>query len=195
MGILAKRTVDFLQNNGYIVESVQKAGIPGIPGCIEHVSTIWEAIQQAKVNKDDLNVIWLDLANAYGSVPHRILLKAMDFFHIPEKVKKLIKCYYDTFRMRFTTERFTTDWHKLEVGIAAGCTISVIWFIAVMEMILRSADFTEEIAEVKAPKKAFMDDITLLTKKQEVMKSVLERLDALIAYLPVPAALTKSSLR
>ena len=33
MGILAKRTVAFLQNNGYVGESVQKAGIAGIPGC------------------------------------------------------------------------------------------------------------------------------------------------------------------
>ena len=51
MGILPKRTVDFLQNNGYIGASVQKAGISGIPGCIEHVSTIWEAIQEAKTSK------------------------------------------------------------------------------------------------------------------------------------------------
>ena len=34
MGMIAKRTVDYLQRNGYINESVQKAGIPGIPGCI-----------------------------------------------------------------------------------------------------------------------------------------------------------------
>ena len=51
MGILPKRTVDFLQNNGYIGASVQKAGISGIPGCIEHVPTIWEAIQEAKTSK------------------------------------------------------------------------------------------------------------------------------------------------
>ena len=31
MGILAKTTVDFLQNNRYINESVQKVGKPGLP--------------------------------------------------------------------------------------------------------------------------------------------------------------------
>ena len=31
-GILAK----YVQSNGYVNESVQKAGIPGIPGCVEH---------------------------------------------------------------------------------------------------------------------------------------------------------------
>ena len=48
MGILAKRTVTYLQSNGSVDESVQKAGVPGIPGCIEHASTIRDAIQEAK---------------------------------------------------------------------------------------------------------------------------------------------------
>ena len=103
-------------------------------------------------------MVWLDLANAYGSVPHELLMKAMDFFYIPKKIKTVMKNYYDNFRMRFTTENFTTDWHRLEIGIAAGCTISVIWFILVMEMILRSVDCSEDTARVKSPKKAFMDD-------------------------------------
>ena len=182
MGILAKRTVTYLQTNGYVNESVQKAGIPGIPGCAEHAFSIWDAIQDAKRNKGDLNVVWLDLANAYGSVPHGLLMKAMDFFYIPEKIKDLMKCYYDNFKMRFTTENFTTDWHGLEIGIAAGCTISVIWFILVMEMILRSADCSEETAKVKSPKKAFMDDVTLLTKDQQTMENVLARLDKLVTW-------------
>ena len=182
MGILAKRTVMYLQSNGYVDESVQKAGIPGIPGCVEHAFSIWEEIQDAKKNKNDLNVVWLDLANAYGSVPHGLLLKAMDFFYIPEDVKMLMKKYFDCFRMRFTTENFTSEWHRLEIGIAAGCTISVIWFILVMEMLLRSADCSEEKAMVKAPKKAFMDDVTLLTRDTGAMKDVLTRLDALVTW-------------
>ena len=101
--------------------SVQKVGIPGIPGCIEHAYSIWDIIQEAKVNKKDLKVVWLDLGNAYGSVPHELLFKAMEFFHIPENVKSIMQNYYNKFRMRFATENFTTDWHRLEVGIGAGC--------------------------------------------------------------------------
>lgn len=182
MGILAKRTVAYLQSNGYVDESVQKAGIPGIPGCTEHAFTLWDAIQEAKKNKENLNVVWLDLANAYGSVPHELLMKAMDFFYIPPEVQGIMKKYYGNFQMRFSTEDFTTEWHRLEIGIAAGCTISVIWFILVMEMILRSTDFSEEEAKVRAPKKAFMDDITLLTRDADTMQCVLSRLDELITW-------------
>ena len=182
MGILARRTVAYLQCNGYVDESVQKAGIPGIPGCIEHAFTIWDAIQEAKKTKENLNVVWLDLANAYGSVPNELLMKAMDFFYIPDEVQYIMRIYYGNFQMRFSTDDFTTEWHRLEVGIAAGCTISVIWFILVMEMLLRSADCSEEEAKVRAPKKAFMDDVTLLTRDVDTMQRVLTRLDELVTW-------------
>ena len=64
---------------------------------------IWDVIQDAKSNKIDLSVVWLDLANAYVSVPHELLFKSMDHFHIPDKVKTLMNKYYNSFVMRFTT--------------------------------------------------------------------------------------------
>ncbi|XP_012941474.1 uncharacterized protein LOC106012602 [Aplysia californica] len=182
MGILAKRTVAYLQSNGYVDETVQKAGVPGIPGCIEHAFTIWDTIQEAKKNKESLNVVWLDLANAYGSVPHKLLMKAMDFFYVPQEVQNIMREYYSNFQMRFSTANFTTEWHRLEIGIAAGCSVSVIWFILVMEMLLRSAECWEEEAKVRSPKKAFMDDVTLLTRDGDRMQSVLNRLDKLITW-------------
>ena len=103
-----------------------------------------------------------------------------------------MKEYYDNFRMRFSTEDFTTEWHRLEIGIAAGCSISVIWFILVMEMLLRSADCQEEIAKVRSPKKAFVDDVTLLTRDVDTMQSVLTRLDELITWFRMKFKTKKS---
>ena len=46
--------------------SIQKAGIPGFPGCIEHTTMLWDRIKMAKNNKSaELHVIWLDLQNTY----------------------------------------------------------------------------------------------------------------------------------
>ena len=82
--------------------------------------------------------------------------------------------------MRFTTGTFTTDWQRLEKGIAAGCTISVELFILVMETMLRSADI--EVVVMKPTLKAFMDDITVLPKCEEDANRVLRRLDELITW-------------
>ncbi len=40
MGVFAGRMAKYLLENGYIDTSVQKAGIPGFPGCIEHSAMI-----------------------------------------------------------------------------------------------------------------------------------------------------------
>ena len=152
--------------------------VPRISGCIEHASIVWEA----KKTKGNLNVVWVDLANAYGSLPHELLMKAMDFVYIPDEVQGLMREYYRNLQMRFSTEDFTTKWHRLEIGITAGCTILVIWFVLVMEMLLRSADSTEDEAKVRSPKKAFMDDVTLLTAEVDSMQRVLTRLDELITW-------------
>lgn len=55
--VLAKRLTNFLMANDYIDASCQRAGIPGFPGCIEHSSMIWDQIQQAKREKQDLHVV------------------------------------------------------------------------------------------------------------------------------------------
>ena len=159
-GILAKRTMSFLLANGFIDDSVQKAGLPGTPGCTEHTTMIWEAIQTTKKDKSHLVVVWLDLANAFGSVPHKLIEYAMDLFWIPPEVIKIMMDYYSLFIMRFTIADFTTAWQRLEIGIAAGCTVSVIWFVLVMEVLLRGTKINKETLYISVPKKAFMDDIT-----------------------------------
>ena len=190
-GIIAKRMMTFLLANGYIDETVQKAGLPGTPGCIEHVNTIWESIQDAKREKSDLTVVWLDLANAFGSVPHQLMQKAMDHFWIPAEVQKLLMTYYDKFIMRFSTGEITTDWQRLEIGVAAGCTISVIVFLLCMELILRGTN-TDAITAIRSPKKAFMDDIAILTKTVPSMKKMLSRLDELITWARMKFRASKS---
>ncbi len=69
--VVAQRHSAFLKKNNYTFDtSVQKAGISGFSGCLEHTNVIWHQIQTTKKEKKDLHVVFLDLANAFGSVPH-----------------------------------------------------------------------------------------------------------------------------
>ncbi len=137
--ILAKRLTTYLISNGYIDTSCQKAGAPGFPGCVEHSAVIWEQIQRAKRERGDLHVVWLDLANAYGSVPHQLIEYALDFFYIPVCIRALVAKYFEDIKMCCTHQDFTTSWQQLEVGIAMGCSISSILFVAAFEVILIGA--------------------------------------------------------
>ena len=86
-----------------------------------------------KINLISRSVIWLDLGNTYGSVPHAMIEEAMEFFWLPEEVQKMLKSYCNGFQTRFTTNKFITDWQRWEVGVTAGCTISVILFVLALK--------------------------------------------------------------
>ena len=75
--VLERRMPTFLTANQYIDTSVQNGGVPGFSGCLEHTSAINQIISEAKVNNKDLTVICLDLANAYGSIPHKMIDEAL----------------------------------------------------------------------------------------------------------------------
>ena len=87
--IMASRLTQYVMSNRYIDTTIQKGGVPGVPGCIEHTTMIWESIQQARRNRLSLYVVWLDLANAYGSVPHQLLWKTLENHHAPIPVIKI----------------------------------------------------------------------------------------------------------
>lgn len=53
--------------------SVQKGGVPGVPACLEHSGVVTQLIREAREGKGDLAVLWLDLANVYGSIPHKLV--------------------------------------------------------------------------------------------------------------------------
>lgn len=64
------------------------------------------------------------------------------------------------------------DWQRLEIRITTGCTITVIFLILVMELILRSS--IEETTLITFSQKAFMDEIIVLKKTGHAVKVVFE---------------------
>ena len=98
--VLASRLIRYLLINKYINILVQKGGVPGIAGCLEHGYMIWET------RKKDLDVILLDLANAYGSVPDQMILLSSQMYHILEELSKMLRTYFDGFLKWFTTRLY-----------------------------------------------------------------------------------------
>ena len=96
--IIAKRLSNFLLSNRYIDTSVQKGGMPGIPGCLEHPGVVTQLIKEATESGG---------AGCVMTEPHQCLL-----INIPQagrghtggippsqEVKRLILEYYDRFSL------------------------------------------------------------------------------------------------
>lgn len=76
--------------NKYVDTSIQKGGILGFTGCLEHVGVLNQLIQKAKETKGNLTVVWIDLVNAYGSIPHDLINVAIEHYHIPHHVRDMV---------------------------------------------------------------------------------------------------------
>lgn len=105
-------TTEFLLKNSYIDTSVQKGGIPGVPGCLKHTGVVTQ-LRKARDGKGDLTILWLDLANAYSSKPHKLVELTLRRHHVPSKVTDLVLDYYNNFRLRVTAGSGTSDWTDL----------------------------------------------------------------------------------
>ncbi|XP_039590572.1 uncharacterized protein LOC120514312 [Polypterus senegalus] len=121
--ILARRMTDFLLKNGYIDTSVQKGAIPGVAGCLGHTGVVTQLIRKAREGNGNLAVLWLDLANAYGSIPHKLVETTLDWHHVPFKIKGLIMDYYSNFSLRVTSGSIASNWHRLEIGKVFDCSL------------------------------------------------------------------------
>ena len=148
---------------------------------------IWEAIQKAKANKKDLDVIWLDLAHTYGSVPNQIIHFSLQMYHVLAEISSILGTYFDRFRMLFITKDFTTNWNRLEVEIAMGCTVSPVLFVLSMQLLLKATESISNFVELARgcqmpPVKASMDDTTIISSKESTTRKLISFMDELMIW-------------
>src|SRR2546423_7557204 len=91
--IYQRRLSSFLISNNYIQKKIQKGFINGVAGCIEHTTLTHETFQNAKRHHRSICASWVDLKNAYDSVRHMQLQYALQRYHVPKKIRKLIFNY------------------------------------------------------------------------------------------------------
>ena len=83
-----------INNNKFINNSIQKGCMKKIPACWEHLSMIWHALKEARAQKSNLAVIWLDIADAYGSIPHKLIVFALHRYGVSPQWIRFIETYY-----------------------------------------------------------------------------------------------------
>ena len=111
-----------------------------MPGCIEHTDVVLQLLHEVRESNGNLAVLWLDLANAYGLIPHKVVEETLHRYHVPSFISNLILDYYNNFNLSFTMGTKTLDWHRLVRGIITRCTISATLFSLAMNMIIKSAE-------------------------------------------------------
>lgn len=106
---------------------------------------------------------------------------------MPEQIQNIVRSYYSDINMRFTTRNFTTSWIQLEKGIVTGCTVSVILFIAAMNLIMKAGDRETRGPKTKSdiklpPNRGFMDDLTITTESHIQARWILNPLEDVVTW-------------
>lgn len=99
-------------------------------------------------------VLWLDLANTFGSMPHNLVQETL----VRALVRNFSLDYYSDFSLRVPSVSTTSQWHSLEVGIVTGCPISVILFALAMNRGPKSKS-----GIYQSPISVYMDALTVTT--------------------------------
>ena len=165
--VSSRLTKHIVHKNQFIDLSSQKGCMEGVPGCWEHMSMIWDTFKDARLHNKSVSTVWLDVANAYGSIPHELIFFALKRYGVPNHWIELIRTYYDGLWSKSNSETARSSWHRHMRGIFAGCTLSIILFLAGMNVIIEYTilvDFQGFITSSKTVLplvRAFMDDLNL----------------------------------
>ena len=92
-------------------------------------------------------------------------------------------------KMRFTVNNFTTGWQRLEKGIMAGCTVSVILVVVAMNMLRGSK---AEDGSRQPACRACMDDVTVMTGSLAGIWCILIALETMVNWARMKIKPTKS---
>ncbi|KAJ3609088.1 hypothetical protein NHX12_023615 [Muraenolepis orangiensis] len=155
--------------NTYIDTSVQKGGISGMPGCLEHTGVVTQLIREARENKGNLSVLWLDLENAFGSIPHKLVQFTLTKHHVPSRSNNI--------QLAQGGDRYHHRVYYL---------CDIVLPIA-MNMLTKSAEPEcrgprTNSGQRQPPIRAFMDDLTVMTESVPGCRWILKGLEELVEW-------------
>ena len=101
-----------VQNNKFINLSVEKGCMEKVPGCWEHFFMVWSVLKEARAKKSSATSIWLDIATAYGSIPHKLIFFALQRYGIPDQWIQIVESYYVEIFGKFYSKLAASTWHR-----------------------------------------------------------------------------------
>ena len=158
--ILSKRLEKHIYSNNLINSSTYKGCMEKVPGCWELMSVVWDELKLRKTEKSNIATIWLDMANAYGSLPHQLLFFALRRYVIPEHWVSLSIKYYEGLWSISWSDLAPSSWHHHL------STFIILLLSPINVIIEHTSAVTEDVVYktmTSTPVKGFMDDKFLMS--------------------------------
>ena len=138
-GALSQRITSVAADLGWLSPE-QKGFLLGVNGTQEHTQLLAAVVEYATVkkNKSDLSIAFLDLRNAFGSIPHPILSELFHSLPMPDELRNIILNIYASNLMNFSIVKEVIA-IRPTAGVRQGDALSTIVFNLAAEPLIREA--------------------------------------------------------
>ncbi|GFS87970.1 transposon TX1 uncharacterized 149 kDa protein, partial [Nephila pilipes] len=157
MKCLTRKMQDWCSMN-QVLSSAQKGFTPH-DGVIEHNFLLAQHIENATRQKNESLIAFLDISNAFGSIPHAVIFQAMEREGVDPEFTTMIQNIYLGSTTCVLTEEGPTDPIPLLRGVKQGCPLSGLLFNLAINHILVNIQGEQESHKILA----FADDLVLLS--------------------------------
>jgi hypothetical protein len=169
-----------------IYSDAQKGFIKKTNGCSEHGIMLNELFQDAKRKRKSLIVTTVDFANAFGSVPHEMIMSTLKQRNFPEWVRAIVEDMYTDARSTIEYRGRQTQPIRWRKGVKQGCPLSPLLFNLCVEPLLAAIKGNQDIRGayvqvgdkvVKFTVQAYADDIVFISECEDGIAQMLSVLE------------------
>jgi hypothetical protein len=170
----------------------QKGFIRKTNGCSEHGILLNELFQHAKRKKKSMIITAIDFTNAFGSVPHNLILSTMRQRNFPEWTRDLVADMYEGASSTITVngvKGVAIPWNR---GVKQGCPLSPLLFNLCIEPLLQLINRANKGDGMKVQTgedrwcefivQAYADDVIFISENREKMQDILSSLEGFVEW-------------
>jgi hypothetical protein len=178
-GILTRRLMTWTQKH---LSPAQKALLHS-EGTIEHAFTIQTVVDDSDRFQRPLCMVWLDLADAFGSVPHDALFDHLHFLGLDLESVNLLRLLYSDYSSYYTAGSTVTKAILGARGVRQGCPLSMSLFCLFIEILIRAVtpllDGYQTSGGVSIKCLAYADDLCLVSSDPAVLQAALNKIGSI----------------
>lgn len=160
----------------------EQAGFRSGKGCIDHIFTIRNIIEQSIEWQNKLILNFIDFRKAFDSIKRSCIWSILRAYGLPSKFITLIQAFYNNYECCVLHNGQQSEWFSVTSGVRQGCIISPILFITAVDWCMRTT-LGNEITGIRWTMNSFLedldfaDDICLLSSNKNNMQSKTSRLN------------------
>ena len=134
-----------------------------------------------------MHITFFDLEDAFGSVPHGLILHTLKRFHFPPEIQYYINTLYSNQKAKVFTQTYSSAAFSFKRGVFQGDPLSPIIFLMVfnpiIELLQREMKHGFDLEGEKCITLPYVDDFCLITTNKKTHQRIMDLINSRIQSL------------